>query len=69
MRGRGVYRANVWRDQILPGRPWLVGVWKLGGPLQSPPAWCRIAYRTHQEALAAGLAWAGELNAREAAER
>lgn len=69
MRDHGIYRAHVWKDSTFTVARWVVGIWKDGSGVTFPADLSRIVYRTQPEALAAGLAWAGELNAREAAER
>ena len=69
MRDRSIYRVHVWRDWVFNPAPWLFGVWKDGGGVKFPTEGVPLGYKTQPEALAAGLKWAGELNAREAAER
>ncbi|RKQ36221.1 hypothetical protein [Kocuria tytonis] len=62
---RPKYRVHVWKDRWKFGdQEWLMGVWADGEPVVFRPN-APIGFPTHAEALAAGLAWANELNARE----
>ena len=62
---RPKYRVHVWKDrQAIGDHYWNVGVWADRGQVIFRPN-TPVSFPTHAEAVAAGLAWAGELNAQE----
>ena len=61
---RPKYRAYVWKDTDYKANPWRMGVWEDSGPAMLHPD-IPNGYPTHTEAVAAGLAWAAELNTQE----